>query len=113
MNGIGVDIVSIKHLEERFSDTFKQGVFTDVEIAYADEHPRPLEAYAGTFAGKEAVVKALSEPWSSPRDIEIIRESGSCPAVALYGPYTSFDTERIHVTLSADDGYAIAFAVYQ
>ena len=38
---------------------FRERCFTEAERAYCDSRPKPAQSYAGRFAGKEAVGKAL------------------------------------------------------
>ena len=58
---VGVDLIEIARIEralERYP-RFRERCFTEAERAYCDSRPRPAESYAGRFAGKEAVGKAL------------------------------------------------------
>ena len=58
---VGVDLIEIERVEralERYP-RFRDRCFTADEIAYCDSRPNPAESYAGRFAGKEAVGKAL------------------------------------------------------
>ncbi len=74
---VGVDLIEIARIRralERYP-SFRERCFTDAERAYCDSRPNPAESYAGRFAGKEAVGKALgfgvarAFAW---RDIEIV-----------------------------------------
>ena len=40
-------------------ERFRERCFTAAERAYCDSRPNPAQSYAGRFAGKEAVGKAL------------------------------------------------------
>ena len=58
---VGVDLIEIARIEralERYPG-FRERCFTEAERAYCDSRPRPAQSYAGRFAGKEAVGKAL------------------------------------------------------
>ena len=58
---VGVDLIEIARIQralERYP-RFRERCFTEAERAYCDSRPRPAESYAGRFAGKEAVGKAL------------------------------------------------------
>ena len=58
---VGVDLIEIARIAralERYPG-FRERCFTDAERAYCDSRPNPAESYAGRFAGKEAVGKAL------------------------------------------------------
>ena len=58
---VGVDLIEIARIRralERYPD-FTDRCFTEAERAYCDSRPNPAESYAGRFAAKEAVGKAL------------------------------------------------------
>jgi holo-[acyl-carrier protein] synthase len=59
---IGVDLIEIDRVRRalaRHGESFKERCFTDAERAYCDSKPNPPQHYAGRFAAKEAVGKAL------------------------------------------------------
>jgi holo-[acyl-carrier protein] synthase len=85
---VGVDLIEIARIRralERYP-RFRERCFTDAERAYCDSRPNPAESYAGRFAGKEAVGKALgigvarAFAW---KDIEIVGRPK--PTVQLSG----------------------------
>ncbi len=58
---VGVDLIEIERIRralDRYSG-FRDRCFTPDEQAYCDSRPNPVESYAGRFAAKEAVGKAL------------------------------------------------------
>jgi holo-[acyl-carrier protein] synthase len=58
---VGTDLIEIERVRralERY-ERFRARCFTEAERAYCDSRPNPAESYAGRFAGKEAVGKAL------------------------------------------------------
>jgi holo-[acyl-carrier protein] synthase len=58
---VGVDLIEIERIRntlERYP-RFRARCFTEAEREYCDSRPDPAESYAGRFAGKEAVGKAL------------------------------------------------------
>ena len=58
---VGVDLIEVGRIRralERYPG-FRERCFTESERAYCDARPNPAESYAGRFAGKEAVGKAL------------------------------------------------------
>jgi len=74
---VGTDLIEIDRIRralERY-DRFRERCFTEAERAYCDSRPNPAQSYAGRFAGKEAVGKALgfgvarAFAW---KDIEIV-----------------------------------------
>ena len=113
---IGTDIVSVSRIEkilQQYSDRFKKHVFTDKEKSYCDLKSNPAIHYAGRFAAKEAVKKAL---YSSSiihsidfADIEIISNASGAPEVKL----STQDLKNVFVKVSIShiDELAIAFAL--
>ena len=83
---VGVDLIEIPRIAralERYPG-FRERCFTDAERAYCDSKPNPPQHYAGRFAAKEAVGKALGcgvrFTW---REIEIVGRPK--PGVKLSG----------------------------
>ena len=85
---VGVDLIEIARIRralERYP-RFRERCFTEAERAYCDSRPNPAQSYAGRFAGKEAVGKALgfgiarAFAW---RDVEIAGRPK--PSVRLSG----------------------------
>ena len=61
MTRVGTDLIEIARVRrslERYA-RFRDRCFTPAEQAYCDSRPNPAQSYAGRFAGKEAVGKAL------------------------------------------------------
>jgi holo-[acyl-carrier protein] synthase len=58
---VGVDLIEIARIRRALDryPRFRERCFTEVERAYCESRPNPAESYAGRFAGKEAVGKAL------------------------------------------------------
>jgi holo-[acyl-carrier protein] synthase len=58
---VGVDLIEIARIGralERYPG-FRERCFTEAEREYCESRANPAESYAGRFAGKEAVGKAL------------------------------------------------------
>jgi holo-[acyl-carrier protein] synthase len=58
---IGTDLIEIGRIRrslDRYAG-FRDRCFTPAEQAYCESRPNPAQSYAGRFAGKEAVGKAL------------------------------------------------------
>jgi holo-[acyl-carrier protein] synthase len=118
---IGLDLARIDRLEKvhaRHGDRLLDRLFTDGERAYCDRRASRMASYAGRFAVKEAVMKALGTGWSSGvswRDIEVVRKSGSAPELLLHGRTAAIAREKgiakIHITITHDAGIAAAVAV--
>jgi holo-[acyl-carrier protein] synthase len=59
---LGLDLIEIARVRralERHGDGFRDRCFTRAEQAYCDGRANPAQHYAGRFAAKEAVGKAL------------------------------------------------------
>ncbi|MCW2977007.1 MAG: phosphopantetheine--protein transferase, partial [Actinomycetia bacterium] len=85
---VGTDLIEIARIRRSLAryESFRNRCFTPDEQAYCDSRPNPAESYAGRFAGKEAVGKALgfgvarAFAW---KDIEIVGRPK--PSVRLSG----------------------------
>jgi holo-[acyl-carrier protein] synthase len=118
---VGVDLIEIERIRgalDRFPQ-FRERCFTDAERAYCDSRKNPAESYAGRFAGKEAVGKALGIgvrfTW---KEIEIVgrpkpsvRLSGKTAAWAARTNAGRIDLSMTHsrelaaaICLVSDDG---------
>ena len=84
---VGVDLIEIGRVRralERHGDTFRERCFTAAERAYCDSKANPAQHYAGRFAAKEAVGKALgSGVYFTWKEIEI--RGRPKPGVVLSG----------------------------
>jgi holo-[acyl-carrier protein] synthase len=105
---VGTDLIEIARIRrslERYG-SFRERCFTAAEQAYCDSRPNPAESYAGRFAGKEAVGKALgfgvarAFAW---KEIEIVgrpkpsvRLSGRVAAVAERTGVRAIDLSMTH-----------------
>jgi holo-[acyl-carrier protein] synthase len=57
---VGVDLIEIDRIRRALDRPgFRERCFTEAERTYCDSKPNPAQHYAGRFAGKEAVGKAL------------------------------------------------------
>ena len=89
--GVGTDIIEclrIAPMIERHGELFLTRVYTPLEIEYCSARKASTQHYAGRFAAKEAVLKALGTGWTRGlhwRDIEVQNELGGKPNVKLGG----------------------------
>lgn len=89
--GIGTDIVEclrIAKMIERHGELFIGRVFTAREIEYCSSRKAANQHYAGRWAAKEAVLKAMGTGWArgiSWRDIEVRNDAGGRPTIFLGG----------------------------
>jgi holo-[acyl-carrier protein] synthase len=85
---VGTDLIEIDRVRRALDryERFRERCFTEAERAYCDSRRNPAQSYAGRFAGKEAVGKALgfgvarAFAW---KEIEIVGRPK--PAVRLSG----------------------------
>jgi holo-[acyl-carrier protein] synthase len=82
---VGVDLIEIERIRRALERPgFRERCFTEAERAYCDAKPNPAQHYAGRFAGKEAVGKALGcGVYFTWREIEI--RGRPTPGVHLSG----------------------------
>lgn len=89
----GVDLVEVDRIraaleDRRIGNRFRDRVFTEKEIAYCEKKQRgKYESYAGRFATKEAVMKALGRGWGAKvrwLDIEVARARTGKPTIVLH-----------------------------
>lgn len=123
ISGIGTDIVEIGRIREMLNkhpESFLDRVFTDMERNEASGKKSPVEYYAGRWAVKEAVSKALgcgigeSCAW---KEIEIANDERGKPHASLSGKARetadSKQIKNVHVSISHEEHYACAFAVLE
>ena len=116
--GLGVDICEIARMERALArhPTMRQRVFTPDEIAYCESKARPAESFAGRFAAREAVIKAIGgyrgRMW---QDISVVRHPSGAPSIALAGNAKRradvLGVSRVLLTVTHEKTNAIAFAV--
>ena len=81
IQGLGTDIVEIVRIGEmieRHGELFLQRVYTEREVAYCQKRASSYQHFAGRWAAKEAVMKALGTGVRgvSWREIEVVRQRG-------------------------------------
>ena len=88
---IGTDIVEVDRINKlllRSGELFKNKVFTIPEQKYCDSKSLPSVHYAGRFAAKESIIKAVkSSGYKNPisfKDIEILPSDSGAPLVSLH-----------------------------
>lgn len=119
--GIGTDIVEtlrIAQMIERHGELFLLRVFTPHEVEYCSARKAATQHYAGRWAAKEAVLKALGTGWSRGihwRDIEVRNELGGKPHIVLEGGALDVSRrlgiEQMLISISHCRAYATAYAL--
>ena len=116
---IGTDIVSIPRLKKTINssqgDKFINRIFTENEINYCNNKVDSFIHFAGRFAAKEAIAKALlsSEIIDSVnmKSIEIISGKNRKPEVNII--ISNELKFQCKVSISHTDEYAVAFALIE
>ena len=125
--GIGSDLANIERIAgtlARFGDRFRCRVFTETEIAKAEQRADVAGTYAKRWAAKEACSKALGTGLAmgiSWKDMSVANLPTGQPVMHL----TGWAAERlaamtppghqavVHVTLTDDHPWAQAFVVIE
>ena len=116
--GIGVDVVDVARMKRALSrhPTFEDRVFTDEEVAYCTRGGTAAECYAGRFAAREAVIKALGglrgAKW---KDISVVRAPTGAPSILLAGAAAARSSmlgiERVLISFTHERNMAVAFCL--
>ena len=122
--GIGVDITDTRRIEaalSRLGDRFVQRILTAQEQAAFSHKKRCAAWLAKRFAAKEAMVKALGTGIGaiSFQDIIISNNAQGAPKITLSTnaqtlcTHKNLNLKSIHLSLSDEKNYAIAFVVLE
>ncbi|MFZ2259540.1 MAG: holo-ACP synthase [Luteococcus japonicus] len=119
----GVDLVDVGEVAdalEHFGERYLRRIHRAEELTGHDGHSpaRRAQHFAGRFAAKEAVFKALhfpsdrALPWT---DIQIISTPGGWPGVALHDRARTWASSQgisqVELSITHDRTMAMAFAV--
>ncbi len=121
--GVGVDLIEVARIQRalenpRIGQRVCQRVFTDAEVEYCEKRKRKYESYAGRFAAKEAVMKALGRGWGRKvgwLDIEVVLAVSGEPGISLHDKASSFarelGIEHFSLSITHTASYAIAYLI--
>ncbi len=121
--GVGVDLIEVVRIQRalenpRIGQRVRQRVFTDGEVEYCERRKRKYESYAGRFAAKEAVMKALGRGWGRKvgwLDIEVVLAVSGEPGISLHDKASSFarelGIEHFSLSITHTESYAIAYLI--
>ncbi len=123
---IGVDLIEVERIQKVLEDPhigtrFRHRVFTEKEIQYCEKKQRGrYESYAGRFAAKEAVMKALGRGWGSKvswTEIEVARAHSGKPDIVLHGKTALFaetlGIRRWVLSMTHTQGQGLAYVIAQ
>ena len=124
-SGVGIDVEPVSTFQN-VSQSFLERNFASKEIAYCQSAPSPCSSFAGRWAAKEAVIKAISSSsldssplWAGASkpliDIEIMASTSGAPRVTLRGHAKRvadvLGVSQVKVSISHTDSMAIAQAI--
>ena len=119
--GIGTDIVEclrIARMIERYGELFLNRVYTEREIRYCQARKHAIEHFAGRWAAKEAILKAMGTGRSQGiawTHIEVRNGQDGRPLVMVCGAAREIAKQRgigdILVSISHCRTYATAYAL--
>ena len=114
--------MSVVDIKQSITDSkrFLERVFCIAEQEYAENKPIKYQHYAGFFAAKEAVMKALGTGWNEEiqwEHIEIRHETSGKPWIELHHQAKKqaelMQVKTIHISLSHTEQYATAVVVLE
>ncbi|HEX8202670.1 MAG TPA: holo-ACP synthase [Isosphaeraceae bacterium] len=119
--GIGTDIIEcprIGKMIEQHGELFLRRVYTEREIRYCQARKHAIEHFAGRWAAKEAILKAIGTGWTrgiSWTDLEVRNAVGGQPQVLVRGAAKDAALLRgigdIFISISHCRTYATAYAL--
>lgn len=119
--GIGTDIIECERIDRmirRHADHFVHRVFTNSEIRYCSGRKSSDQHFAGRWAAKEAILKALGTGWIAGilwTDVEVVNESSGRPVVKLHGGAAKVAEKKgirvVEISISHCKAYATALAL--
>ena len=117
--GIGEDDVDVERMKLGLERTpkLRQRLFTDREIAYVQKFRFAERHYAGRWAAKEAVTKALGCGLIQWNGIEVVRRPRRAPTVRIFGKIERFANmvgireEELQISITHSELSAVAICV--
>jgi holo-[acyl-carrier protein] synthase len=117
--GIGVDVVDVERMKFALQRTprIRQRLFTEDEIAYCEKFRFAERHYAGRWAAKEAVTKALGCGLIQWNGVEVVRRPRRAPFVRIsgkiqrYAEMVGVSEENLFISISHSELSALAVCV--
>jgi len=124
---VGVDMIEVGRIQKALEDRvtgkrFRDRVYTAEESRYCERKKGRgrYESYAGRFAAKEAVMKALGRGWSGKvtwLNIEVVRAKSGRPEIALHKETAVLAQEqrirRFSLSITHTNDHALAYVIAQ
>lgn len=117
--GIGVDVVDVERMQFALERTprIRQRLFTEAEISYCEKFRFAERHYAGRWAAKEAVTKALGCGLIQWNGVEVMRRPRQAPTVRIFGKIERFAEmagvreNELHISITHSELSAVAVCV--
>lgn len=109
IKGVGTDIVKVERIKEALG----------AKVLTGSEEYKNQEHFAGIWAAKEAIVKAMGCGIGeiSFKDMEIVHDEKGAPKVLLSDKAKRYiealGADTMHISISHEKEFAIAFAVME
>lgn len=113
----GTDIIEINRIKdsiEGLGEAFKNKIYTEEEIKYCESRKNAkYQHYAGRFAAKEAIFKAVSELLDdkfeiSWKDAEVLDDVNGKPRISFTSKKIEEKIESIDISISHCKEFAVA-----
>jgi len=117
--GVGVDVVDVGRMRFALERTpkIRRRLFTEAEISYCEKYRFFDRHFAGRWAAKEAVTKALGCGLIQWNGVEVLRKPRQAPTVRLMGKVKRFAEavgvreEDLHLSITHSELSAVAVCV--
>jgi holo-[acyl-carrier protein] synthase len=123
---VGVDMVEVERVRQalensRSGQRFRRRIFTEQEIEYCEKKRRGrYQSYAGRFAAKEAVMKALGRGWGAKvswLDIAVAPARSGRPEIVLQQKTARLAEQlgirRWFLSITHTEQHAVAYVIAQ
>ena len=118
--GVGVDVVDVERMRYALERTprIRQRLFTPDEISYCEKFRFSDRHYAGRWAAKEAVTKALGCGLIQWNGVEVVRKPRQAPTIRITGrkvrrfaDMVGIREEDLHLSITHSELSAVAVCV--
>ena len=114
-----MDVVDVERMQFALERTprIRQRLFTEAEVAYCEKFRFAERHYAGRWAAKEAVTKALGCGLIQWNGVEVMRRPRQAPTVRIFGKIERFAKmvgvreDELHISITHSELSAVAVCV--